>query len=132
MYSIHIMARKSKTEAPLFGQCLAACRKTRGLTQEELAARLGVSVSLINYYERRTKNPTADVLVKLSEILNVSTDELLGKKLTVSKPGPIPKIERQLNELQKLPAKKQKLVSELIDTVIQKEDSQLIKSDYGN
>ena len=128
MYSIFIMARKSKIEAPLFGKCLATCRKSRGLTQEELADRLGVSVSLVNYYERRTKNPTADVLLKLSDVLSVSTDELLGKGSASSKPGPIPKIERQLIELQKLPIKKQKLVSELIDTVLQNGDSQLLKS----
>ena len=113
------MARKSTSEAPIFGKNLAAIRKARGFTQEELATKVGSTCSLINYYERLTKNPTADVLLKLSDILGVSVDELLGKESLKVKPGPVPKIERQLNEIQKLSKEEQKAISTVLDMALQ-------------
>lgn len=54
-------------------------RTEKGLTQQELADRLVVSRSTIAGYETDTKQPSYDVLVKMSYLFNVSTDYLLGK-----------------------------------------------------
>jgi transcriptional regulator with XRE-family HTH domain len=60
------------------GKRIAQLRKQRGLEQTELAAMLnGKDKQFINRYENQGANPTAYVLVQLSKVLSVTTDELL-------------------------------------------------------
>ena len=106
------MARKTATEAPLFGKNLAAIRKSRGFTQEELAVKIGATCSLINYYERRTKNPTGDVLLKLADALGVSVDFLLKKS------GLLPELACQFDTIGKLPKAKQKVISAILEEAL--------------
>lgn len=54
---------------------LRVCKK---MTQKELSNRLGVSKSVISSYESGTRFPSYDVLIKIAQIFNVSTDYLLG------------------------------------------------------
>lgn len=53
-------------------------RKMKGLTMKELGEMIGVSESAISQYETGKREPDNATLVKLSEILGVSTDHLLG------------------------------------------------------
>lgn len=53
-------------------------RKNKKLTQEQLAKRLWVTKSIISAYESGTKYPSLDMLIKLAQTFNVSTDYLLG------------------------------------------------------
>jgi transcriptional regulator with XRE-family HTH domain len=62
----------------LRGERLRLAREWRGLTQDELAARVGAGQSQMNKYENNKNDPTADVLVRLSSELEVSVDWLLG------------------------------------------------------
>jgi len=57
---------------------LARCRESRGLTQKQLAARLCCPASVISKWETGRRVPQVSQLVKLSELLAVSADELLG------------------------------------------------------
>lgn len=61
-----------------FGNRIKALRKQKNLTQEQLAKRLWVTKSIISAYESGTKYPSLDMLVKLAQTFNVSTDYLLG------------------------------------------------------
>ena len=61
-----------------FGEKLRKLRKESGLTQKQLADRLGLAKSIVNYYENGSRYPSYDVLVKLARIFHVSTDYLLG------------------------------------------------------
>lgn len=54
-------------------------RKENNLTQEELARKLNMSKSIIALYESNQRNPSVDVLIKLSKIFDCSVDYLLGK-----------------------------------------------------
>lgn len=71
-----------------FGKILKELRLKSGLTQKQLAAQMGVTKSLISFYELQERVPSPSVLVKLSTIFHVSTDYLLGidttKRLDVS------------------------------------------------
>lgn len=49
------------------------------MSQAELAEKLGVSQQTISKYERGTREPDNETLVKLAEIFNCSIDYLLGK-----------------------------------------------------
>lgn len=65
-----------------FGQRLARLRKQKGLTQEEIANRVNISPQAVSKWENDISSPDIDTIVKLSEILNVSLNELLGKEET--------------------------------------------------
>ena len=54
-------------------------REEFGYTQQELADKLDGAKSTVAMYENETRKPSLEVLIKLSEIFNCSTDYLLGK-----------------------------------------------------
>ena len=63
-----------------FGQRLGRIRRQRGLTQTEIAARVGLIQSLLSAYESDRLRLRADVAARFAVALGVSTDELLGMK----------------------------------------------------
>ena len=72
-----------------FGNILKKLRLEEGLTQQQLADRLGVTKSVVSYYELQERIPSPDILVKLSAIFHVSADYLLGldKSVTIDLSG---------------------------------------------
>ncbi|MBQ7119558.1 MAG: helix-turn-helix transcriptional regulator [Oscillospiraceae bacterium] len=48
------------------------------MTQKNLADRIGVTKSVVSFYELRERTPSPEVLVKLATIFHVSSDYLLG------------------------------------------------------
>lgn len=64
-------------------------RKARGLTQQQLAEKVGVSNVSLSNYERGTQMPDILTLTKIANALGVSTDALLG--LTTSPDSNPPK-----------------------------------------
>lgn len=63
-------------ETDKWGRRIRAFRKLKGYTQEGLARDIGVSVSILGEIERGNRLPTEDILTEISEILNVSVEEL--------------------------------------------------------
>ncbi len=61
-----------------FGERLYSLRTAAGLTQEALGEQLHVTKSVISYYERHERLPSAEVLIELARIFRVSSDYLLG------------------------------------------------------
>lgn len=53
-------------------------RENKGISQTELAKRLGVNKSIISAYENQERLPSIAMLVKLSYCFNVSMEYLLG------------------------------------------------------
>lgn len=64
---------------PTFGECLKTERKTRNLTQAELAKVLGVTERTIRNYETGEREPDLTQAVKLADFFNVSLDYLFGR-----------------------------------------------------
>jgi len=58
---------------------LKEARKSRGLTQEQVAEALKVSVGTISGYERGYRRPDPDMIVQLADLYDVSTDYILGR-----------------------------------------------------
>lgn len=61
-----------------FGMRLKELRTQAGLTQKQLAERIGITKSVVSFYELRERAPSPEVLVKLSAVFHVSCDYLLG------------------------------------------------------
>ena len=59
------------------GTRISRFRKAKGLTQEELASRLGVSAQAVSKWENDISCPDIGLLPQLSRILGVTTDEIL-------------------------------------------------------
>lgn len=62
------------------GSRIAQKRKALGLTQETLAAQLGISSQAISKWENDISYPDISLLPALAKILNCTTDELLSGK----------------------------------------------------
>lgn len=58
------------------GKKIRAVREKMGLTQEELAERIGITSSAIGNYERDVSHPREDILYKLFEVLNCEPNDL--------------------------------------------------------
>lgn len=63
-----------------FQEVLIELRKAQGLTQADLANRLGLSRSTIGNYEKGIREPDFETLEKIADFFNVEMGELLGKK----------------------------------------------------
>lgn len=61
----------------LFGKRLKKLRKEAGITQKELADKIGVNRATIAGYETKGKEPSYDTLIKIARALNCSLDVLL-------------------------------------------------------
>lgn len=65
------------------GEKIQALRKQKSLSQEALAAELNVTRQAVSKWERGESVPELDLVVKLSEIFEVSLDYLLKNQSTV-------------------------------------------------
>lgn len=102
-----------------FGQRLTRIRKSRGLTQVELAEQMGLVQPLISDYENDKLRPHGEMVARFALALEVSADELLGVK-----PGktngrkPSRKVLRRLERIEALPPHQQATLLKTIDTFL--------------
>ena len=66
------------------GKFIADCRKEKGLTQWQLAEKLGITDKAISKWERGIAMPDTSIMLELCDILGISVNELLnGEKLNM-------------------------------------------------
>lgn len=115
------MPKQDITQLTDFGRRLAALRKQAGYTQVELAKELGVTQRMISYYEGHSEYPPASLLPKLAKLLTVSADELLGIKPLKKARQPDSRLQRRLQQIEKLNVTKKRQIIQVIDTFIENE-----------
>ncbi|OUP62987.1 DNA-binding protein [Pseudoflavonifractor sp. An176] len=64
----------------ILGEKIKEYRTSIKMTQQDFAYRLGVTGASVSAYENGTRTPSFDVLVRIANILGVTTDDLLGRK----------------------------------------------------
>lgn len=69
----------------MFGKRLRSVRMARHLTQQRISDLVGIALRTYQCYEQGVREPSLDTLVKLADILNVPTDYLLGRDLSLLK-----------------------------------------------
>lgn len=62
------------------GDRIRAARKKAGMTQAELASKLGLPWQSISQWERDARNPKIEALEKIAMALQVNVDELRDRK----------------------------------------------------
>ena len=73
--------RKDETmKNQTMGTTIAALRKEQGLTQLDLAEKMGVTDKAVSKWERDLACPDVNSLPKLAQILNVTVEELMLAK----------------------------------------------------
>ena len=67
-------------DATEFAARLSALRKSRGMTQEEMAEALNISLEHLSKMERGKRKPSIDLAIAMAYYFHVSTDYLLMGK----------------------------------------------------
>lgn len=110
---------RQKTQESL-GDRLARIRRDRGLSQADLAERLGVTQANVSDYERGRYVPNADTIIQLAQILGVSADQLLGLKPSKTNGHRPPRrVAKRLEQIDKLPTERQRALLTTIDAFLQ-------------
>jgi len=96
------------------GQHISKLRKEKKLSQNELGKNANTSGDLIGRYERDEVKPSIEVIINISNALNVSIDYLVGKtdfKLNKD-------IMQRIKDITSLPPEAKKQVFMVIDALI--------------
>lgn len=113
--------RHKETETETIGQRLARIRRERGLTQVELAEKLGVAQPVVSDYERGELRLHGELIVRLTGILGVGAEELLGLEKAKGNGAPIKnrRLARRLQEIDRLPRRDQQALLRTIDRFLE-------------
>ncbi len=119
------MASKDKLFYQQMGQRIAQFRKTQDLTQQQLAKILDISQQTLAHYEVGRLRVAVAMLPLLANALSVSVEELIEEQATgtPAKRGPIPKLQKQIEQVSLLPRTKQKFVMDMLDTVLSQQST---------
>ena len=118
------MPRRSRQVASAektIGARIAEIRKRQAMTQVELAAKLGMSQSLLSRYERGTLRLHGALVGEIARALHVGADELLGLKET-KEDGFFAdrRFVRRLQQIDKLSKRKKEALLTTIDAFLSK------------
>jgi len=102
------------------GQRIARLRKLKGLTQHELAKKIGIERTVIANYERDRLRIYDEMVARIAMALGVSSDAILGLK---NEKTEIPVISlrlmRRLAEIDNLSETKKKRIIQTLDDSIE-------------
>jgi transcriptional regulator with XRE-family HTH domain len=116
-----LLARKIQHEKEeTIGQRMARLRRERGITQVELAEILGVPQPMISAYENGGLRLHGELIVELTKILSVSSDQLLGLKEIKNGTAKNGRLLRKLQQLELLPRRDQQALMRTIDAFLQR------------
>ena len=81
----------------MFPGNLKNLRVKKGLSQGELAIRLGVVRQTVSKWEKGISVPDAETLINLADVLDVSVNDLLGSEVAPEDVGEVNKIAEQMS-----------------------------------
>ena len=117
------MGRPAKSEQPEYGCHLASLRKAFSISQQQLADMVGVRQATVAAWERSATPPRGEFLVPLSQALGTTLEELLqsSSKKTARHRGPSSKLETLIDEVGKLPKRRQQRITSLLEAMVAQE-----------
>lgn len=104
-----------------FPKRLAELRKQHGLTQAQMAERVGVHVSQYKRYEAGTSQPTIEVFQRIVLAMNVSADALLFDD---DERGPDNALRLHFEAVSRLSPEEQDTIISVIDGLLLKHEAQ--------
>jgi transcriptional regulator with XRE-family HTH domain len=115
-------SKKAPQGEETLGERLARLRKAKGLTQVELAEKMGIIQVLVSDYERGKLRPNPEILIGYARALDVTTDELVGvaPSKKIEPPSISRRFVRRLEKIEKLPKRDQDALIRTIDAFLGK------------
>lgn len=101
-------------------QRLKSFREAAGMSQRELARRIGVTYSNVSFWEGTGTIPRSDKLVPIAEALGISRQELLGEVPAKTR-QPASKLGQVFEKAAKLPRRQQQKLAEFVDLFIEQQ-----------
>lgn len=121
--------RPSTHQRSRLGERIARLREQAGLSQQQLAERLGINQQMVAYWERRAATLRPDQLTALAEALKTSADELLGKAPSKSRgSGPSGRVRQVFEAVSRLPRRQQQKIAEVVEALVAQQSG----SENGN
>jgi transcriptional regulator with XRE-family HTH domain len=111
--------RPAKQPRTPFGQRVTKAREVAGLTQVQLAERVGVTQPVVAYWEREPVALRAEQLAALADALGVSGDYLLGRSgKEPSLKGPTGKARQVFERVSKLSRSRQQYIIKVVEDLV--------------
>lgn len=102
-----------------FGERLAAAREQAGLTQAQLAERLGLTQVAVALWERKAVSLRPEQVAAVADILGVTTDYLLGRHDKPPAPkGPPGRLRQLFEKAYKLPRHEQNQIVKFVEAYV--------------
>jgi transcriptional regulator with XRE-family HTH domain len=113
------MGRPAKSKRTEFGARLVTARQELGLSQAQVAEKLGITQQSYGGWERRETALKPEHLLQLTAILNVTVDYLLGKETDRKRRGgPAGKARQVFERVSQLPrATQQRILANVEDAL---------------
>jgi len=121
LYSVVMaqMGRPTDRKRTAFGERLVAAREAAGLSQRELADKLGMKQRALCWWEREPVALRPEQLTTLAEVLGVSTDQLLGRDTEKKRgTGPTGKAKKVFDAVSRLPRHHQEKIVAVVESFV--------------
>ena len=104
----------------MLGDRIKKLRKKKGLSQAELGKRIDLSYAQIGRYETKGMQPSADVIKKLADVLEVSPDYLLNGSSEEKASFHLHDVDliRQFKEVELMSESDKNVVKRILDALI--------------
>jgi transcriptional regulator with XRE-family HTH domain len=113
------MGRPTNRKRTKFGERIVAAREAAGLSQKDLADKLGISQRSLSWWERQNVALKPEQLADLAEALGVSADHLLGRDPPKKRGnGPTGKAKKVFEAVSKLPRHQQKKIIDVVESFV--------------
>jgi len=101
------------------GERIASARLHAGLTQTDLANQVSVSQRVIAYWEREAVSLRPEQVQALADALNISADDLLGRKASKSRgSGPVGRAKKLFDSISQLPRHQQEKIISILEPFV--------------
>jgi transcriptional regulator with XRE-family HTH domain len=111
--------RPSNKPRPPFGERIHAAREALGLSQSQVAEKLGITQMAYSFWERRPVALRPEQIERLAEVLNVPINAMLcDRRAGIRKGGPTGKVRRVFEQVNQLPRSQQKHILAVVEAFV--------------
>jgi transcriptional regulator with XRE-family HTH domain len=112
------MGRPAKTKRSALGERITALRERAGLSQTDLADKLGIGQQTVAYWERRAVVLKPDQIDAIAAALGCTHQEILGVEAPKPRGGPVGKAKALFERVSALPRDRQQRILATVEDML--------------